>query len=115
MTTKEIIDRIDTGRILTSTLLQRCDLGLDPSAVIRELVPTLSPTAVEAARRLVELCAFNFAATALVLAGLAPPEVLEVAEIPEPPARQTRRTPDEIAAAWLLPVDPDLSSTGGAP
>jgi hypothetical protein len=31
------------------------------------------------------------------------------------PARPTRRTPDEIVAEWLLPVDPNPSSTEGAP
>jgi hypothetical protein len=102
MTPKEIIDRMDAGRRMTTTLLQRCDVGLDPGDCIRELVPTLSPIAVEAARRLVEICAFNFTATALILSGLVPDEALEIAEIPEPPARQTRRTPDEIAADWLL-------------
>jgi hypothetical protein len=97
MTPKEITDRMDTGRILTTTLLQRCDVGLDPGDCIRELVPTLSPIGVEAARRLVELCAFNFASTALILSGLVSDEALEITEIPEPPARPTRRTPDEIA------------------
>src|SRR5712664_4059648 len=93
---------MDAGRRMTTTLLQRCDIGLDPTSVVKELAPTLSPIAVEAARRLVELCAVNFTATALILSGLVPDEALEVAEIPEPPARQTRRTPDEIAADWLL-------------
>jgi hypothetical protein len=59
MTPREMVDRIDVGRLLTTTLLQRCDVGLDPVTVIREVAPTLSPIAVEAARRLVELCAFH--------------------------------------------------------
>ncbi len=113
MTPKEIIDRTDAGRRLVTVILQRCDVGLDPATVIRELAPNLPEVAVDAARRLVEICAFHFAATALVLTGLAPPEALE--GIPEPPARSTRRTPDEIAAEWLLPVDPNPSSTEGAP
>jgi hypothetical protein len=102
MTLKEIIDRMDAGRRMTTTLLQRCDIGLDPTSAVKELAPTLSPIAVEAARRLVELCSFNFTATALILSGLVSDEDLEVAEIPEPPARPTRRTPDEIASEWLL-------------
>ena len=103
---RQVIDRMDAGRRMTTTLLQRCDIGLDPATVIRELAPNLSEVAVEAARRLVELCAFNFTATALILSGLVPDEALEVAEIPEPPARPTRRTPDEIAAEWLLSETP---------
>ena len=103
MTHKELIDRMDQGRLATTLVLQRLDLGLDPVTVIREVVgPTLSPVAVEAARRLVEHCAFHFAATALVLAGLADNSLLEVAEIPEPPARPSRPTPDDVAAEWLL-------------
>jgi hypothetical protein len=110
MTPKEIIDRTDAGRRLVTVILQRCDVGLDPATVIRELAPNLSEVAVDAARRLVEICAFHFAATALVLAGLAPPEALE--DIPEPPARQTRRTPDEITADWLLG---DLTAPSATP
>lgn len=33
---------------------------------------------------------------------MVPDEALAVAEIPEPPARPTRRTPDEVAVDWLL-------------
>jgi hypothetical protein len=113
MTPKELIDRMDAGRLMTTTLLQRCDVGVPVEVALRELAPTLSPAVVDAARKLVELTAFHFAATALVLSGLAPPEVLE--NIPEPPARPTRRTPDEIVAEWLLPVDPNPSSTERAP
>jgi hypothetical protein len=110
---RQVIDQMDAGRRMTTTLLQRCDVGVPVEVALRELAPSLSPAAADAARKLVELTAFHFTATALVLSGLAPPEVLE--DIPEPPARPTRRTPDEIVAEWLLPVDPNPSSTEGAP
>ena len=119
MTPREMVDRIDAGRLLTTTILQRCDLGLDPAATIRELAPNLSEVAVDTARKLVELTAFNFAATALVLAGFAPLENL--ADVPEPPVRAARRTPDEIAAEWLngpawtLGPEPEPSPDGGQP
>jgi len=102
MTPREMVDRIDAGRRMTTTILQRCDLGLDPAATIRELAPNLSEVAVDAARKLVELTAFHFASTAMVLTGLVPDEALETAEIPEPPGRPVRQTPDEIAVDWLL-------------
>src|SRR5260370_37736378 len=38
----------------------------------------------------------------MILSGLVPDEALGVAELPEAPARPTRRRPDEIAADWLL-------------
>jgi hypothetical protein len=98
MTPRDVIEQMDAGRRATTLVLQRLDVGLDPVAVIREVSPTLSPIAVEAARRLVELCAFHFAATAMVLTGMVPDSLLEVAEIPESPARAARRGPDEIAA-----------------
>jgi hypothetical protein len=106
MTPRDVIEQMDAGRRATTLVLQRLDVGLDPVAVIREVSPTLSPIAVEAARRLVELCAFHFAATAMVLTGMVPDSLLEVAEIPEPPARAARRTPDEIASEGLLAACP---------
>jgi hypothetical protein len=51
MTLKEIIDRMDAGRRMTTTLLQRCDIGLDPTSAVKELAPTLSPIAVQVDRR----------------------------------------------------------------
>jgi hypothetical protein len=103
---RDVIERMDAGRRATTLVLQRLDVGLDPVAVIREVSPTLSPIAVEVARRLVELCAFHFAATAMVLTGMVPDALLEVADIPEPPSRAARRTPDEIASEWLLATCP---------
>jgi hypothetical protein len=95
---RQVIDRMDVGRRMATTLLQRCDVGIPVEVAIRELAPTLSPAAVDAARKLAELTAFHFASTAMVLTGLVPDSPLEVAEIPEPPARPARRGPDEIAA-----------------
>ena len=99
---QSVVNQIDAGRRAATLVLQRLDLGLDPAAVVRELLPTLSPIAVEAASRLVELCAFHFAAAAMVLSGMVSDSLLDVAEIPEPPARPSRPTPDEVAAEWLL-------------
>lgn len=95
---RQVIDRMDVGRRMATTLLQRCDVGIPVEVAIRELAPTLSPAAVDATRKLAELTAFHFASTAMVLTGLVPDSLLEVAEIPEPPARPARRGPDEIAA-----------------
>jgi hypothetical protein len=118
MTPRDVIEQMDAGRRATTLVLQRLDVGLDPVAVIREVSPTLSPVAVDAARRLVELTAFHFASTAMVLTGLVPDALLEGAEIPEPPARPTRRTPDEIATDWLLrdlTAPPATVATGATP
>lgn len=66
-----------------------------------EVSPTFPPLAVDAARRLPDLTSFNFACLALTLGGLVSDEVLEGADIPEPPARPHRLSPDEAADAWL--------------
>jgi hypothetical protein len=51
---------MDAGRRMATTLLQRCDVGVPVEVAIRELAPTLSPAAADAARKLVELTAFHF-------------------------------------------------------
>jgi hypothetical protein len=99
MNVRESIDKINAGRRAAN---QRIDVGLDPAAAVRELTPTLSSIAVESAVRLAGLASFDFAALSIVLAGLAEDSLLETAEIPEPPARPYRPTPDEVAAEWLL-------------
>lgn len=95
---RQVIDRMDVGRRAATLVLQRLDLGLDPVAVVREVAPTLSPLAVESAVRLAGLASFDYACLAIVLAGLADDSLLETAEIPEPPVRPYRPTPDEVAA-----------------
>jgi hypothetical protein len=56
-----MVNLIDAGRRMATTLLQQCDVGVPAEVAIRELAPTLSPAAVDAARKLVELTAFHFA------------------------------------------------------
>jgi hypothetical protein len=64
---RQWMNRMDAGRRMATTLLQRTDLGLDPAAVVQELVPTLSPIAVESAVRLPGLCSFDYALLASIL------------------------------------------------
>ena len=70
-------------------------------SAFRPRSPSLSPQAVDSARRLVGLCAFDFACLAMALSGLASDESLGRAEFPEPPPRPVRPTPDELAAELL--------------
>lgn len=91
MNVRESIDKIDAARRATTLILQRLDVGSAKS-------PRPYPIAVEASAGWVDLCAFHFTATAIVLTGMVPDSHLEVAEIPEPPARPTRRTSDQVAA-----------------
>jgi len=98
---RQVLDRMDAGRRAATTLLQQCDVGIPAEVAIRELAPGLSPQAVDSARRLVGLCAFDFACLAMALSGLASDESLGRAEFPEPPPRPVRPTPDELAAELL--------------
>jgi len=117
---RQLMDRMDSGRRAATRLITLIDLGLDPFKVIHEVAPGLSPAAVDAARKLADLAAFNHTCLSLTLAGLAPDEILEAAEFPEPPARRHRKTPDELAAELLgveLPaaVKPPAPAAPGAP
>jgi hypothetical protein len=106
---RQLMDRMDSGRRAASRLITLSDLGLDPVKIIHEVAPGLSPVAVDAARRLAGLCGFDFACLALVLSGLASDAIIGGAEIPEPPARPDRKTPDELAADLLgLELPPAL-------
>jgi len=98
---RQLMDRMDSGRRAASRLITLIDLGLDPVKIIHEVAPGLSPVAVDAARKLAIEVAFNYTCLSLTLAGLAPDEILEAAEFPEPPARRYRKTPDELAAELL--------------
>jgi hypothetical protein len=64
--------------------------------------PTLSDAALQAAADLAQLTSFDYAALSLLLCGLVPDSILDGLEIPQAPARAARRTPEEIAADWLL-------------
>jgi hypothetical protein len=117
---RQLMDRMDSGRRAASRLITLIDLGLDPVQIIHDVAPGLSPAAVDAARKLADLAAFNPTCLSLTLAGLAPDEILEAAEFPEPPSRRYRKTPDELAAELLgveLPaaLEPPASATEDAP
>jgi len=112
---RQLMDRMDSGRRAASRLITLIDLGLDPVQIIHDVAPGLSPVAVDAARKLALEAAFNHTCLSLTLAGLAPDEILEAAEFPEPPARRYRKTPDELAAELLgveLPAALEPPATG---
>jgi hypothetical protein len=99
---RKTVDRMDAGRRDATKLLQQIDVGIDPIAAILDIRPGLSKVSVDAARQLAGLAAFHYAALGLVLTGMVPDSALESAEIEEPPVQRVRKSPEELAAAWLL-------------
>ena len=93
---RQVIDRMDAGRRAATLVLQRLDLGLDPAAIVRDLAPSLSPLAVQAAAQLAQLALFDFAALSLLLSGVVPDATLEDLEIPAAPPRPPRPSPSDL-------------------